>query len=230
MGWIVSVDLIYGLPDQTLDSLLGDIRRLSAMGINGFSLYELQLSTRNRAFTQRHRLQERDRELNYFLAQAASHLLVELGFEKTLFNHFADRRDTNLYFTFPARGEDCLALGTIADGSFGDYHYRHLEYAAYRRSVGQCAGLQGGLRRNQVENQLQPLSIGLLAGRVPQSLFASPASQSLLTSWQALRLLVEDRQTGDLRLTGNGSWLVGNMLAQLMAAHMAIKGAESGVF
>jgi coproporphyrinogen III oxidase-like Fe-S oxidoreductase len=218
-GWIVSVDLIFGLPGQTLDGLLADIRTLAGAGVNGFSLYELQLSSRNRPFVQRHGLERRDRQVNYFLSQAASHLLGALGYRKTLFNHYADDRDTNLYFTFPARGEDCLALGTIADGSFGDYHYRHPEYAAYNRSVGRTfPGLQGGLRRTEFENCLQPLTIALLAGCVPPSLFDDPLAQDLLPPWRDLCLLTDDPATGHLRLTGNGSWFVGNMLSQLQSA------------
>ncbi len=217
MGWIVSVDLIYGLPGQTLDGLLSDIRLLHAAGINGFSLYELQLSSRNRAFIEKHGLHDRDRQVNYYLAQAASHLLRALGYRKTLFNHFADDRDTNLYFTFPERGEDCLALGTIADGYFGDYHYRHPEYAVYRRSVNErFPGLQGGLRRSELEESLQPLTIALLSGSVPPALFADAGSQSLLRDWQRALLLAEDPDTGNLRLTGNGSWFVGNMISDLV--------------
>ncbi|MGD2206567.1 MAG: radical SAM protein [Anaerolineae bacterium] len=217
MGWIVSVDLIYGLPGQTLDGLMNDIRLLVAAGVNGFSLYELQLSSRNRTFVQQHGLDQRDRQINYFLAQAASRLLVALDYQKTLFNHFADDRDTNLYFTFPERGEDCLALGAVADGSFGDYHYRHPEYAAYGRSVnGEFPGLQGGLRRTAVENRLQPLTTALLAGRVPVSLFADPTSLTLLRRWRESLLLSEDPRSGQLCLTGNGSWFVGNMISELL--------------
>lgn len=222
-GWIVSVDLIYGLPGQTLDGLLDDIRVLARAGINGFSLYELQLSSRNRRFSQQYGLERRDRRANYLLSQAASHLLTALGYRKTLFNHYADDRDTNLYFTFPARGEDCLALGAIADGSFGDYHYRHPEYAPYSRTVSRLfPGLQGGLRRNQVENRLQPLTIGLLAGCVLPTLFDDPPTQALLQQWLELHLLADDPATGHLRLTGNGSWFVGNMLSQLQSANRLV--------
>lgn len=216
-GWIVSIDLIFGLPGQTLAGLLNDIRTLAAVGVNGFSLYELQLSSRNRLFVQRHGLHQRDREVNYLLAQAASHLLAALGYRKTLFNHYADDRDTNQYFTFPARGEDCLALGTIADGSFGDYHYRHPEYTTFCHSVDESfPGLQGGLRRNDVENRLQPLTNGLMAGSVAASAFALPRGQALLDQWRESRLLVDDPSTGNLRLTGSGSWFVGNMITHMV--------------
>jgi coproporphyrinogen III oxidase-like Fe-S oxidoreductase len=225
MGWIVSVDLIYGLPGQTLDGLIGDIQALVAAGVDGFSLYELQISSRNRRFAQRHGLEKRDSRLNYLLSQVAAHYLLALGYKKTLFNHFARVKDTNLYFTFPARGEDCLALGTIADGLFGDYHYRHPEYTAYCRGVNaQSPGLEGGLRRNGVENRLQPLVAALMAGSVPPLLFADPAGQALLPRWRESRLLADELQTGNLYLTGSGSWFVGNMISQLIDQVLALEG------
>lgn len=227
-GWIVSVDLICGLPGQTLSGVLDDIRSLAALGVNGFSMYELQLSSRNRAFAQQHGLDSRDRQLNYLLLQAAGRLLAALGYRKTLFNHYADRRDTNLYFTFPERGEDCLALGAIADGSFGDYHYRHPEYAHYRRGVSDaCPGLQGGLRRTALENCLQPVSIGLLAGTVSSALFADPTGRALLDRWLELCLLAEDAANGVLRLTGSGSWFVGNMMSETLAAYQHVSRLEA---
>lgn len=214
-GWVVSVDLIYGLPGQRLEGLLDDVRTLIAAGVDGFSLYELQISSRNRRFAERHNLLQRDRQENYMLALLSGRFLASQGYRKTLFNHFAGEHDTNLYFTFPERGEDLLALGTIADGVFGDYHYRHPEYAAYRRGVGEHSpGLQGGLRRNERENRLQPLVTALMSGRVPASLLEALAGDGLRQRWQQARLLEADAD-GGFRLTGSGSWFVGNMISEL---------------
>jgi hypothetical protein len=79
--------------------------------------------------------------------------------------------------------------------------------------------LQGGLRRNRLENYLQPLTIALLAGSIPPDLFADPVSQGLLHDWQRALLVADDRKTGLLRLTGNGSWFVGNMISELLARY-----------
>lgn len=219
-GWIVSVDLICGLPGQSLAGLADDIEALEAVGVDGFSLYELQLSSRNRRFAERYGLLDRGRLGNYYLFQAASRLLAALGYRKTLFNHFARQRDTNLYFTFPERGEDCLALGTIADGVFGDYHYRHPEYKLYCQGVSETfPGLQGGLRRNALENRLHPLEIALLSGRFPAGLLADvlgqDRSEALFRRWRGSALIEDDAQAGHLRLTANGSWFTGKMMAQL---------------
>lgn len=224
MGWIVSVDAIVGLPNQSLAGVLNDIKALAAAGVDGFSLYELQLSSRNRKFAEQHSLINRSRLGNYFLVQAASRLLAALGYRKTLFNHFARERDANLYFTFPERGEDCLALGTIADGVFGDYHYRHPEYAAYCRGVNEALpGLQGGLRRNDLENRLYPLEVAVMSGRILPDLFSDILGQDLsvrlLGGWRDSALVKDDAGVGaiGLELTTNGSWFTGTMMAQLSA-------------
>jgi coproporphyrinogen III oxidase-like Fe-S oxidoreductase len=221
-GWIVSVDLILGLPRQTLEGVVGDISGLEGVGVDGFSLYELQRSSRNRRFIARHGLAEQGRLGAYFLMQAASRLLAGLGYRKTLFNHFARERDTNLYFTFPERGEDCLALGTIADGVFGDYHYRHPEYKAYAQGVGGTSpGLEGGLRRTKQESQLFPLEVALLAARLPPSLFCgvlgSRRAERLLRWWQEATLVTPCADPDALALTGNGSWFVAQMMGDLLA-------------
>jgi coproporphyrinogen III oxidase-like Fe-S oxidoreductase len=225
MGWIVSVDLIYGLPGQTLVGLLNDIKTLAAVGVDGFSLYELQLSSRNRKFAEQHGLVSQKRLANYFLLQAASRLLASLGYRKTLFNHFAREKDANLYFTFPERGEDCLALGAIADGVFGDYHYRHPEYAAYCRGISEAfLALQGGLRRSDLENRLYPLEVALLSATISPELVADVLgrdhSESLLRCWRESALVEDDIRPGCLRLTSNGSWFTGLMMAQLFTQNL----------
>jgi oxygen-independent coproporphyrinogen-3 oxidase len=217
-GWVVSVDLLCGLPGQTLASLVDDIAALAAAGVDGFSLYELQLSKRNRPFAERHSLDRRDRVENYLVSVAASQFLASLGYRKTFFNHFARARDANLYFTFPERGEDLLALGTIADGRFGDYHYRHLPYAAYGRAVAEgLPGLQGGLRRNELENRLEPLVVALMAGHVARPVLQAIAGPALAALWQEVHFLAPDAGDEELHLTDSGSWFVGNMIAQAQA-------------
>jgi len=222
-GWIVSVDLICGLPGQSLEGLLSDVSSLAAAGVDGFSLYHLQLSSQNRRFAKRYGLTARNHLIDYFLFHAACRWLTHLGYRKTLFNHFAGQRDTNLYFTFPERGEDCLALGTIADGVFHDYHYRHLEYKAYTQNVDATSpGLQGGLRRNALENRLQPLEVAILSGTIPPGLFAEVLGEGswekLLHYWQESALVEEDSEDGSLHLTTNGSWLTSTMMAQLFSS------------
>ncbi len=223
-GWIVSVDLIYGLPGQTLRHLIRDIHTLAAAGVDGFSLYELQSSPHNRKFAHKHGLIHRDRSRNYLLFQAASHMLTALGYRKTLFNHFARERDQNLYFTFPARGEDLLALGTIADGVFNVYHYRHLDYKRYVKTVTHnFPGLQGGLQRTMQESRLYPLEIALFSTKISSQNFAEilgkDKATALLNRWHKAALIArEDPQGRRYVMTHSGSWFIARMIEELRIA------------
>jgi coproporphyrinogen III oxidase-like Fe-S oxidoreductase len=221
LGWVVSVDLICGLPGQTLEGWLSGVRALIYAGVDGFSLYELLIYPQNRAWAQQYDLLERSHLANYFLYQAGASLLARQGYRKNLFNHWARDRDQNVYFTYPTRGEDLLAIGTIADGVFGDYHYRHPRYAAYLRSA--CAGLpglEGGLRENPHEKWAKPLETAILSGFVPAPLVRDlrqlvlPTGRAVLERWIE-HALVTSNEDGGLSLTTNGSWLAGNMVSEL---------------
>ena len=220
-GWIVSVDLICGLPTQSLAGLLADIERLIQAGVNGYSLYELLIYPQNQRWAESYGLLDRSHLPNYWAFQAGATFLEQHGFSKSLFNHWADERDENLYFTFPSRGEDCLALGTIADGVFGDFHYRHPKYSEYLKTANpKFPGLQGGLRRNHVENALNPLLVTLLSGQIPPGeahhfqISVPGKNQTLLNIWRENALITPD-SIGGFRLTSNGSWFVGNMAVEL---------------
>lgn len=221
MGWVVSVDLICGLPHQTVPGWLDDLTRLAQAGVDGFSIYELQVTSRNRRFAQNNGLLDADRTERYLYFQAAEQHLSRLGYHKSLFNHFARQRDANLYFTFPERGEDCLALGTIADGILGDYHFRHPEYKQYLdTTTAFFPGLQGGARQTPFENALRPLETALLSGKISQSGLAAVLgptfSAQLLEGWHNAKMIDPGGTgAGQYGLTANGSWFVGEMMAQV---------------
>ncbi len=129
--------------------------------------------------------------------------------------------DKNLYFTFPTRREDCLALGTIADGVLGDYHFRHPPYAAYMRTCrdGQ-PGLQGGLWRTSQETALLPLTTAILSGTIPSHIAAvfqtiPMGETNLLAHWQQHQFIEASREKEGFCLTANGAWFAGNMVKTL---------------
>ena len=112
-------------------------------------------------------------------------------------------------------------MGTIADGVFGNYHYRHPRYTPYL----QCAqagfpGLEGGLRHNPHEERLQPLTTAILSSYIPQEhtpdLHSAPrvGGKSLIDRWIANNLVQED-SLGGFGLTPSGAWFAGNMIGEL---------------
>ena len=113
-GWIVSTDVIIGLPGYTEAEILPDIEKMAAVGVEGFSIYELVRSPRNRAFFEHHGIADPDLEAMWRQFQYAFWLAEGLGYRHRIYNHMAKGRDDNRYFTSPARGEDLLSFGTIA--------------------------------------------------------------------------------------------------------------------
>lgn len=216
LGWIVSVDMVCGLPRQTIPSFKRDIDTLLSAGVNGISLYELLIYPQNLRWAKQQGLEGRSHLPNYLMFQVAAAVLDANGYRKNTFNHWADARDDNRYFTFPSRGEDCLAVGTIADGVFGDYHFRHPRYAAYLRSATPSSpGLEGGLRRTATESEMHPVTTALMSSHIPRRLVPSfgrqPDRAPLTDRWLNLGL-VAGADGGGLRLTTNGSWFAGNMI------------------
>jgi coproporphyrinogen III oxidase-like Fe-S oxidoreductase len=213
LGWVVSVDLICGLPYQSLAGWISGFKALIAAGVNGFSLYELLVYPQNHRWAERYGLTQRDHRNNFFLFLAGAQLLGRHGYQKNMFNHWADALDLNIYFRFPTRDEDCLALGAIADGVFGCYHYRHPTYAAYLKTArAGFPGLQGGLRRNRLEQAYQPVTTALLSGSLTLSQ-ATGLEEGLLQHWQEARLVEE--LPGRWQLTDSGSWFAGNLVAEV---------------
>lgn len=226
-GWIVSVDLIAGLPGQTLAGYMGGISDLVAAGVDGFSLYELLIYPQNRRWAESHGLVDRDHLPNALMFAAGAALLEARGFKKNLFNHWANDRDANVYFTFPQRGDDLLAIGTIADGVFGGVHYRHPRYAPY--TMAEPPGLEGGLRRTAFEDRLKPLVTALLAGALQVPFLDQLKGRrlaALLARWAACGLIASDGK--GMALTSTGSWFTGTMIAELTRALGAEVSREKG--
>ena len=218
-GGVVSVDLIYGLPQQSLDSLIRDIQRLAENGVDGFSLYPLQVSSRNREILTYYGSRGKDLLDEFWMLQSAEQALQGLGYQKTLFNHYACQKDTNLYFTFPERGRTAWRWGRSWTEFFGRYHYRHPEYREYLAGVSDVLpGLQGGLRRSPVEDRVQPLEVMILAGKLKRAVFEQVLgmrrAEVLFRRWLDAAL-IQAGEDGEFRLTASGSWFAGAMLEEL---------------
>lgn len=215
LGFVTSVDLLYGLPAQSAAGWIDSLERLAGIDLHGFSVYEIQATPRNRRFLDRHAAR-RDPLRNFLWLLAGEQLLCGRGYRKTHFTHFARPRDTNLYYSHPERQEDLLALGPTADGSFGPYHYRHPELPEYLR--GPVPGppvLQGGVAETSREQRLRPLSTELMSGRVERRTLCSLGAEELLDDWRNWALVAEEPGCDRFALTASGSWFVSAMLDQV---------------
>jgi radical SAM protein with 4Fe4S-binding SPASM domain len=218
MGYIVSVDVIYGLPGQTLQGFIETLMKLIALGLDGFSLYQLQVSRRNKAWLQQYQHNLDDSE-DYLFLQVAEHVLQCHNYAKNHFNHYARSRDQNLYYTYPQRREDLLGLGTSASGCFGDYHYRNPGFKPYISGTGEGRpALVGGMEELPKERKLRCLNTALAAGAITADMMQDLGLNHLLDRWREALCLIEDRETGRFTLNGNGSWFIGQMCAEALDA------------
>lgn len=221
-GFIVSVDVIVGLPYQTSQGLLDDLDRLIKVGVEGFSVYELQHSSHNHTFFINQNLSDISAVQKYLLFQLAFQFLENHGYSKNVFNHLAKGRDRNLYFTFPTRGEDLLALGTISDGVFGNYHYRHAEYSEYIRQISQKnTGLLGGVRRTPQEDLMHRLEVQIMSGQIDLPTFieilGKESADTLFQRWSAHQMIRKSVIDNRFTLTPNGAWFAGQLLQEMSA-------------
>ena len=216
-GWIVSTDIIIGLPGYTESDILTDIEEMSAAGIEGLSIYELVRSPRNRAFFEYHGILDPDISAMWRQYQYAFWLAESHGYGLKIYNHMAKGRDDNRYFTSPSRGEDLLSFGTIADGWFGDYLYRHAELDAYRADVeNDGPGLMGGMRRTAKEMKITRLEQEIRSGRPDPLPFIEvlgpEKAMHLFQNWIARGYLRVSADGDAAELLPNGSWFIMKMI------------------
>lgn len=227
-GITLSVDLVFGLPGQTIKGFIADIRELIQRGVHGFSLYQLQESPRNRVFVNRYAGKGRDTLAEYIMFQGAEQVLQRYGFEKNHFVHYARPQDANLYSTHRYRGEDLVALGPTGDGVIRGYHYRHLgieEYLMPAASSEDCPWLEGGLQAPDLEMEAGQLRNGLVAGRADMIHFSRLGLENLYQRWLRQGMIAATGRSDNHRLTANGSWFISRLLAELDAC---LSGNQAG--
>ncbi len=216
-GWIVSTDLIIGLPQYREEHIRPDIEEMEAAGVEGISIYELVRSPRNRAFFEHHGILDPDIYAMWRQFQYAFWLAENLGYHHLIYNHMVKGRDDNRYFTSPARGEDLLSFGTIADGYFGDYLYRHAELPEYRSDIESGGiGLAGGMRRTKEEIRFARLEREIRGGNPDPGpfieLLGPERALDLFRTWIAKGYLRVGEDGETTELLPNGSWFIQKML------------------
>jgi coproporphyrinogen III oxidase-like Fe-S oxidoreductase/sulfatase maturation enzyme AslB (radical SAM superfamily) len=216
MGFVTSVDIIYGLPGQNAKSLIRTLDHLTGIGIHGISLYRLNRSPRNKRFFNRLYGFHPDALADFVMFQAADQLLIRRGYAKNHFCHYALPEDENLYANHARRGEDLVALGPTADGILDPYHFRHPGHLS-PADLNRRPPLEGGIYQTQTaaEQHRAPLCIALLSARVDHSLFTAIDAEGLLEQWMTLRLMEDRFQKKSYALSANGSWLVREMLDEV---------------
>lgn len=220
----VVIDLIYGLPGQSLDIWRRDLETAAALEPDGIDLYGLNVIPGTPLFTAieagKFPAALRLDDLGpYYEAGAA--FFRRHNWRQVSNNHWArTTRERNLYNLLIKDGADCLAYGSGAGGSIGSSSYALTGdlglYAAHIRSGAKPIGMMlesDGLDvlRNRVTAGFEVGQLDLAGLDSAASTPVTPLVAPLLAQWQKAGLLTFDDGVVELKVAGR--FWYGNLIS-----------------
>jgi anaerobilin synthase len=214
----IVIDLIFGLPGQSLTVWESDVRTAVGIGLDGADLYALKLmpQTPLGGAARAGKLDPAPVESHGLYYARGAELMAEARWESLSSSHWRrGTRERNIYNFEVKAGANCLAFGAGAGGFLAGYSYRTLEdMTAYAECVRQGRPPMGGLMRQSPHHRLFNFITGSLErGRLDRSALAERLRAAtgldldriagpLIAQWvQAGLLDIEDRWL-DLTLAG----------------------------
>jgi oxygen-independent coproporphyrinogen-3 oxidase len=216
-GIFSSVDLIIGFDGVGTSVVETDLQRLYDAGVRMFSICELRERGKPRLG-----IKDPAEKLDgtYRIWRKIWEFMDEKGLAPIHLGQFGRTQADNLYFTHPARGEDCVAIGPYSHGSFGDVYYGNCLTPAFYEAVrAGNAPIEQGVEYAEDARVIRALERALLAHRVSEGLIdetlaAYPGDfPEVLDYWLRKELLIESTE-GSFVHSLDGSWFVGNMVAE----------------
>ena len=128
----VSADFIYGLPEQTLDSFVKDLKTAVSLGVSHISLYGLKIEEGCEYYIHRpQNIADDDTQADMYLA--AIDLLEKSGFEHYEISNFAKKSKTKIYESKHNLNywdaEAYYGFGAAAHGYFKDKALRYSNFS-----------------------------------------------------------------------------------------------------
>jgi len=216
LGAIVSTDVIYGLPGQTMNSLHSTITQLTQHNFDGISLYRLNLSHRNLQFKKAYANSLPGDQTAYKLFNEADSLLLQAGYAKNHFTHYARPTDRHLYFLHAVRREDLLALGASANGIFANCHYRMSNYHNYHHNSF-TGRIDGSYILSPAQQHIEYITARIMANQIRRHELEQAGGGDLLRQWKKTGLIADSGDDNTFALTASGSWWIAFMLQELRA-------------
>ena len=123
----VSIDLIFGLPHQSIDTYLEDILTADRLGIDGMALYQLNVfegGRMDKSIKEGQTIPVPDTATQYRYHQAAHQLLSAMGYHQLSMSHWVQGTlDRSIYNRYSKQGAIIHAFGAGAGGRTGNYRY-----------------------------------------------------------------------------------------------------------
>ncbi|MBI4473384.1 MAG: radical SAM protein [Acidobacteria bacterium] len=218
MDFQLSIDLIVGLPNSHESVVRRDLELLYDAGIRMFSICALR--ERSRIEPSPSQIAEQEKN-NYACWKTIWRFMQDHDLRPIHIGQFARSYEDNLYFTHPARREDCIAIGPYAHGSCGGFYYSNKLLPDYYHALG--AGLSPiglgvvydddvevlrGLERELLAHRIRPETVGNVV-TVYGSRF-----EEIWNSWIENGLIRESSSDRAYVPSMDGSWYIGNMVRQ----------------
>lgn len=217
------IDLLYGLPGQTLEIWHEDLRIADELAPDGVDLYGLNLipgTPLHRAIAAG-KLHPTTLQYLGAMYEAGAAFLGASGWRQISNSHWARTpRERNLYNLRIKQGADCLAYGSGAGGAIGCYSYNVAgdlrqygeEIAANRKPLdGMSISDDLAAARNYVTAAFEIGLFDLAGFTLPRVRDVRTLFTPLLEQWQSAGLLTLNG--GSARLTLTGRFWYGNLIA-----------------
>jgi len=214
-----SVDLIIGFDDQTEAGLDADLQRLYEAGVRMFSICEL------RCLQPREKNTQKDQEKidkNYKLWCLIWNFMERHNLIPIHLGQFGRNSKDNLYYTHPARGEDCISIGPYAHGSAGRMVYGNKLLPDYYAALkANRSPIDFGVVYSDEIQKIRALESQLLAHEVHQEavnevrIIYHGGFENIWNFWLENELLLNHEHGKSFKPSRDGSWYIGNMILQL---------------
>jgi oxygen-independent coproporphyrinogen-3 oxidase len=210
----VIIDLIYGLPGQSPDDFIDDLKQAEALGLDGLDAYQLNIFKGGQlaGAIESGRLTEAaplSAQGEYY--RRAGEYLLGRRWRQLSLSHFAlSARERNLYNPWAKRRGDCLALGAGAGGFFSGWSfYRRPRVEAYLEACRRGLFLPDALSPPAPNGRLvsfivEQMEQGYLNHRrLTEDFMADPAPlRLLLENWAENGLMIMDDEWATMTMTG----------------------------
>lgn len=198
----IIIDLIYGLPGQSTDTLLTDIQRAVECGVSGMDLYKLQIMPKSplgqAISNSKTDYQFTNKDLQQMFI-VADEYLEKQGARQISCCHWGFKdRERSLYNTLVKNGTDIIACGCSCGGRLGAYQYmKLLDTKNYlEKAVQGSFPAMAFIKQNENYRFLEKLSGQCDAGQLNFKALAGFSSASwqellspVLEKWQKMNLL-----------------------------------------
>lgn len=177
---VVSVDLIYGLPNQTIDVWEQDLLDLVSTGVDAVDTYQLEASIIKQLMGDRlDKYYLADQAVRAQMFQMANDILSQNGFVRMNNTHWArGNRERNLYTTLTRSGvnvpqNNVLAFGSGAIGRQGSTRYQiSSELQDYYHQIDENNKPLDSIKKNLEFPYIEELTCQIDSGEIIPEVFA----------------------------------------------------------